>query len=44
MGKLTFPIKNPKLKEKRLISTNLLTFQEQMSRKKGTEELLSKDK
>ena len=30
-----------------LISTNLLTFQEQMSnveKKKGTEELLSKDK
>ena len=31
MGKLTFPIKNLQLKEKMLISTNLLTFQEQMS-------------
>ena len=31
MGKLTFSIKNLQLKEKRLTSTNLLTFQEQMS-------------
>ena len=44
MGKLTFLIKNPKLKEKRLISTNLLAFQEQISRQKQTEELISKDK
>ena len=45
MDKLTFPIKNLQLKVM-LISTNLLTFQEQMSNveKKGTEELISKDK
>ena len=45
MGKLTFPIKNLQLKVM-LISTNLLTFQEQMSNveKKRTVELISKDK